>query len=57
VVGGGIRTPGDQVQLFEQVINLIRRHAAGAAIALNSTRTDIFDAAARWIELPDRRAT
>lgn len=57
VIGGGIRTAEDQVQLFEQVINLVRRHAADAAIAFNSTPSDTFDAAARWIELPGRSAT
>jgi hypothetical protein len=49
VVGGGIRT-GDE-RLFELVINLVHRHAAGAAIAFNSTPSDTFNAAARWIEV------
>lgn len=49
VIGGGVR--GDD-ELFEQVVNLVRRHAATAAIAFNSTPADTFDAAARWIELP-----
>lgn len=44
VVGGGIR--GD-LELFEQVINLVHRHAAGAAIAFSTTPADTFDAAAR----------
>jgi hypothetical protein len=52
VVGGGVRTGDDQVELFEQVINLVRRHAPQAAIAFNSTPSDTFDAAARWIEVP-----
>ncbi len=47
VVGGGVRH--DDL-LFEQVINLVRRHAPGAAIAFNATPSDTFDAAARWIE-------
>ena len=34
-VGGGVR---NQLELFEQVINLVRRHAPCAAIAFNSTR-------------------
>lgn len=50
VVGGGIRTPEDQLELFERVINLIRCHAPQAAIALNATPSDTYDAAARWVE-------
>jgi hypothetical protein len=48
VIGGGLR---DQ-PLFERVVNLVRRHASGAAIAFNATPADTFDAAARWIEIP-----
>ncbi|MCW2494651.1 hypothetical protein [Jatrophihabitans sp.] len=50
VVGGGLRVGDEQVQLFEQVINLVRRHAPDAAIAFNSSPNDTFDAAARWID-------
>ena len=50
-VGGGVRT---ELELFERVINLVRRHAPGAAIAFNSTPADTFDAAARWVDVPDR---
>jgi hypothetical protein len=50
-IGGGVR---NQLELFEQVINLVRRHAPGAAIAFNSTPSDTFDAAARWIDVPGR---
>jgi hypothetical protein len=46
-VGGGVR---HQLDLFEQVINLVRRHAPDAAIAFNSTPGDTFDAAARWLD-------
>jgi len=56
VIGGGIRTADDQLKLFEQVINLVHRHAAGAAIAFNGTPEDTFEAAARWIDWPDRNA-
>jgi len=49
VVGGGVRKPEDQVELFERVVNLVRRHAPDAAIAFNSTPSDTYDAAARWI--------
>ena len=51
VIGGGIRH-GDQLELFEQVINLVRRLAPSAAIAFNTTPADTFDAAARWIDVP-----
>ena len=44
VVGGGVR---NQLELFEQVINLVHRHAPAAAIAFNSTPAGTFDAAAR----------
>jgi hypothetical protein len=47
VVGGGIRTPEEQLELFESIINLIRRHAPQAAIAFNHTPYDLADAAAR----------
>ncbi|WP_433291153.1 hypothetical protein ACQP2F_24750 [Actinoplanes sp. CA-030573] len=45
VVGGGIRRA--EGQLFEDVINLVRRHAPGAAIAFNETPDDTYRAAAR----------
>jgi hypothetical protein len=48
VIGGGVRDDS-QTGLFEQVLNLVRRYAPGAAIAFNSTPADTFDAAARWI--------
>lgn len=49
VIGGGVRrAEGD---LFEQVVNLVRRHAPDAAIAFNSRPEDTFEAAARWIDV------
>lgn len=51
VIGGGVRHE-DLLELFEQVLNLVRRHAPGAAIAFNSTPADTFDAAARWVDIP-----
>ncbi|MBO0871535.1 MAG: hypothetical protein J2P15_23535 [Micromonosporaceae bacterium] len=48
-VGGGLRHSDDQVELLEQVINLIRRHAPDAAIAFNSAPETTYEAAARWI--------
>lgn len=50
VVGGGLRHSDDQVELLEQVVNLVRRHAPDAAIAFNSTPATTYEAAARWIE-------
>lgn len=49
VVGGGIRKHEPLLQLFEKVINLVRQHAPGAAIAFNSTPEDTADAALRWL--------
>jgi hypothetical protein len=49
VVGGGIRKPEELLELFERVVNLVRRHAPGAAIAFNSGPGDTFEAAARWL--------
>jgi hypothetical protein len=49
VVGGGVCSAPEQLELFEVIINLVRRCAPGAAIAFNSTPEDTFDAAARWI--------
>jgi len=50
VVGGGVRKPEDQLDLFERIVNLVHRHAPDAAIAFNSTPGDTFDAAARWLD-------
>ncbi|WP_017537668.1 hypothetical protein [Nocardiopsis halophila] len=50
VVGGGLRTHDDLLELFEQVVDLVRRHAPGAAIAFSSAPEDTYEAAARWIE-------
>lgn len=49
VIGGGVR---NQLELFEQVLNLVRRHASHAAIAFNDTPAGTFEAAARWVDLP-----
>jgi hypothetical protein len=50
VIGGGVRKPEDQLDLFERIINLVHRHAPDSAIAFNSTPADTFDAAARWLD-------
>jgi hypothetical protein len=52
VVGGGIRKSEDLLDLFERIVNLVRRHAPDAAIAFNTTPGDTFDAAARWLHPP-----
>ena len=49
VIGGGIRKHEPLLGLFETVVNLVRRHAPGAAIAFNSTPDDMADAALRWL--------
>ncbi len=49
VVGGGIRKHEPLLELFEQVVNLVRLHAPTAAIAFNSTPDDCADAALRWL--------
>ena len=49
VVGGGIRKHEPLLALFETVVNLVRQHAPGAAIAFNSTPDDMADAALRWL--------
>jgi len=49
VIGGGVRKAEEQLGLFERVVNLVHRHAPGAAIAFNGTPSDTFDAAARWL--------
>ena len=46
-IGGGLRF---QVDLLERVVNLVRRHAPGAAIAFSERPDMTYEAAARWIE-------
>jgi hypothetical protein len=53
LIGGGLRGADDQVELFELVVNLVREHAPDAALAFNSTPSDTFDAAARWLARTD----
>jgi hypothetical protein len=49
VIGGGIRKAEPLLPLFELVVNLVRRHAPGAAIAFNSSGGDSVEAAQRWL--------
>lgn len=53
VVGVGVRVGAVPLGVFEQIINLVHRHAPAAAIAFNSTLTDTVDAASRWISFED----
>jgi TetR/AcrR family transcriptional regulator, tetracycline repressor protein len=47
VIGGGIRKPPQALELFELMVNLVRRHAPDAAIAFNTSPEDSADAAVR----------
>ena len=49
VVGGGVRKNEDRLEMFERIINLVRRHAPDAAIAFNDKPDTTYDAAARWL--------
>lgn len=49
VIGGGIRKPESLLGFFEKVVNLVRQHAPGAAIAFNTSPVDSADAALRWL--------
>ncbi|MBP0449463.1 MULTISPECIES: hypothetical protein [unclassified Kitasatospora] len=49
VIGGGIRKTEQLLPLFEQVVNLTRRHAPGAAIAFNTNGGNSVEAARRWL--------
>jgi hypothetical protein len=50
IVGVGLRKAEDELELFERIINLVRKHAPGAAIAFNATVPEFYEAASRWIE-------
>ncbi|MET8029109.1 hypothetical protein [Streptomyces avermitilis] len=47
VIGGGIRKPEPLLTFFERVVNLVRQHAPGAAIAFNTGIGDSVEAAMR----------
>ncbi|MFJ2402291.1 hypothetical protein ACIOUE_13425 [Streptomyces xanthochromogenes] len=47
VIGGGIRKPEPLLVFFELVVNLVRLHAPGAAIAFNTSGGDSVEAARR----------
>ena len=50
VIGAGVRLPPRGLELFEQVINAVRKAAPDAAIAFNTQPADSADAAARWLK-------
>ncbi|MBG0823196.1 hypothetical protein HS048_20915 [Planomonospora sp. ID91781] len=52
VIGGGIRGHEPLLELFEKVVNLVRRYAPDAAIAFNRGPEDCADAALRWLRRP-----
>ncbi|MET9365860.1 hypothetical protein ABZX93_33810 [Streptomyces sp. NPDC006632] len=47
VIGGGIRKPEALLTFFELIVNLVRLHAPGAAIAFNTGGGDSVEAAER----------
>jgi hypothetical protein len=49
VIGGGIRKHEPLLEFFEKVVNLVRRHAPGAAVAFSSGPEDTVEAALRWL--------
>ncbi|MCX4770840.1 hypothetical protein OG322_15890 [Streptomyces sp. NBC_01260] len=49
VIGGGIRRTEQLLPIFEQTVNLIRRHAPQAAIAFNTSGSDSVEAAQRHL--------
>ena len=48
IVGAGVRTDPDLLELFEVIINLIHQHAPKAKIAFNTLPYDTVDAVRRW---------
>ena len=49
VIGGGVRVPPQYLELFERVVNAVRRGAPSAAIAFNTSPETTGEAAARWL--------
>ncbi len=49
VIGNGLRTPPDQLLLFERIINLVHEFASESRIAFNTKPSDTAEAARRWI--------
>jgi hypothetical protein len=53
LVGGGIRTDDELLELFEEVVNLVHRHAPQAVICFNATRDDLLVAVRRALSRRD----
>ncbi|QMU70872.1 hypothetical protein [Streptacidiphilus sp. P02-A3a] len=49
IVGGGLRTKAELLPLFEQVVNLIRRHSPQVAVAFNESIESSVETAKRWL--------
>ncbi|MFI6350740.1 hypothetical protein [Streptomyces sp. NPDC050560] len=49
VVGGGLRKTEQLLPLFEEALNLVRKHAPQAAIAFNTSGGDSVEAARRHL--------
>jgi hypothetical protein len=49
VIGGGVRIPPRNLQLFERVVNAVHAGAPGAKIAFNTAPEKSADAAQRWV--------
>ena len=48
-IGAGVRTPHDQVALFEHLVQAVRDHAPKARICFNTKPTDTVEAVRRWV--------
>ncbi|MEO5867179.1 MAG: hypothetical protein ABIS14_11670 [Sphingomonas sp.] len=49
LIGGGLRVPQSTLPLFEAVLDAVRRHSPGTAIAFNTRPEDSVKAVARRI--------
>ena len=47
VIGGGLRLPASRVELFEELVDLLRREAPQLPLAFNTGPDTTADAAAR----------
>lgn len=48
LIGAGIRVPAHNFHLFEQLLNVVHLHAAGAHICFNTNPGDTIAAVERW---------
>jgi hypothetical protein len=49
VIGGGIRMPEANLELFEAVVNAVHAHAPAVPIAFNTSPANSVEAADRWL--------